>query len=159
MRSIDSLSAEELAKSLNLLPHPEGGWYRETHRSDLMVATKDSPTPRTACTVIYFLLAHGQQNHWHRIDSDELWLWHAGGDMEISIAPQDAPIGHVTTQRIGSNPDEGVFPQAFVKVGSWQSARSLGNWSLVSCIVAPGFEWSGFILAPTGWNPSHPQPA
>lgn len=158
MRSIENFTAEELAKTLNLLPHPEGGWYRETHRSELMVSANDSQAPRAACTVIYFLLAYGQNNHWHRIDSDELWLWHAGGDMEISTADQNAQPGEVTTQRIGASPIEGVFPQAFVKFGSWQSARSLGKWSLVSCIVAPGFVWSGFVLAPKGWDPSQPQP-
>ena len=125
-------------------PHPEGGWYVETWRD---------PAPageRAACTAIHFLLEAGQRSHWHRVDATEIWLWHAGAPLRLSISPD----GRTTEQTVlGPDIPAGQRPQAVVAKHSWQTAESLGAWTLVSCIVAPAFEFSGFELAPQGWAP------
>ncbi len=125
-------------------PHPEGGWYVETWRD---------PAPageRPTCTAIYFLLEAGQRSHWHRIDATEIWLWHGGAPLRLAVA-SDGGSTHEAT--LGPDIVAGQRPQAVVPKGAWQSAESLGAWTLVSCIVAPAFEFAGFELAPVGWAP------
>ncbi len=139
---------DQLIALLGLQPHPEGGCYVETYR-----APTDPPGGRGSVTAIYFLLTAGERSHWHSVDAVEIWLWHGGAPLELSI--HDAAAQTPTTQRhqLGMDLKNGERPQAVVPVGAWQSARSLGAWSLVSCTVAPAFDFAGFTLAPPGWEP------
>ena len=143
-----SLSAEEIIRRLGLAPHPEGGWYRETFR-DLHTDANG----RAASTVIYFLLKAGEASHWHRVDAAEIWLHHAGAPLALSISTDGSRI---VTSMLGADLAAGEQPQAVVPAHAWQSAKSLGAWSLVSCVVAPGFQFQGFELAPPGWQPGTP---
>jgi predicted cupin superfamily sugar epimerase len=104
---------------------------------------------RAASTAIYFLLACGERSHWHRVDAVETWHWHAGAALDLAINDGSA----TTTIRLGANLASGERPQAIVPAHAWQAAESLGDWTLVGCTVAPGFEFSGFELAPKGWEP------
>jgi uncharacterized protein len=126
--------ARTLIARHGLAPHPEGGWYRETWRA---AAADGGRSPGTA---ILFLLEEGQSSHWHRVDADELWFWHAGAALDLRI-------GGETVTLDGSN------PQARVPAGAWQAARARAGWAFVSCVVVPGFDFAGFTLAPEGWEP------
>jgi len=132
-----------IIRALALAPHPEGGWYRETWRDR-------SGAGRGAASSILFLLEKGQRSHWHRIDAAEIWLFHAGGPLRLSMA-QD---GELTEQRLGPDVLGGDLLQALVPARRWQSAEPLGAWTLVACVVAPAFEFEGFELAPPGWAPA-----
>jgi predicted cupin superfamily sugar epimerase len=135
-------TARDIIELLGLERHPEGGWFRETFR--------DKPWGgRSKSTAIYFLLEAGQQSAWHRIDQAELWHWYAGHPLELNI--DDA--GRATLVMLGNDLLAGQRPQAVVPPGAWQSARSRGDWSLVGCTVAPGFDFAHFELAPPGWQP------
>lgn len=134
-----------MIERLGLAPHPEGGWYRETWRADA------ADGGRGAGTAIFFLLEAGQGSHWHKVDADELWLWHAGTGLALSIAPGDA--GPVDTIRLGPGVLAGETPQARIPAGHWQAAAADRGWALVSCVVVPAFEFAGFTLAPDGWRP------
>lgn len=138
-------TAAAIIERLGLERHPEGGWYRETWRAD---ATLNG---RASATAIYFLLDAGERSHWHRVDAAELWFWHAGSPLALSIASGDqGPVARVT---LGPDPLAGEAPQALVPPGHWQAAKPIGGWVLVSCVVSPGFEFAGFELAPEGWEP------
>jgi hypothetical protein len=140
----DQTAAAIIAR-LGLQPHPEGGWYRETWRAEA------KPGARASATAIHFLLEAHQRSHWHRVDAAELWLWHAGAALTLSIASGDAgPVHRVT---LGPDVLAGDAPQALVPPGAWQAAEPRGGWALVSCVVSPGFEFAGFELAPPGWSP------
>ena len=138
-----TLTAERLIELLGLQPHPEGGCYVETYRAP-------ADDGRGAVTAIYFLLRAGERSHWHTVDAVEIWLWHGGAPLELSVY-QDG--GSVERCRLGMDIAGGGRPQAVVPVGAWQAARSLGDWSLVSCTVAPAFDFAGFRMAPEGWEP------
>ncbi|MFO1013081.1 MAG: cupin domain-containing protein [Caulobacteraceae bacterium] len=145
MSESGELTAREIISLLDLAPHPEGGWYRQTF-ADVEI------DGRPASTVIYFLLEAGQVSHWHRIDAVEAWLYHAGAPLTLRLAPLEG--GHIDTIVLGPDLDEGQRPQAIVPKGWWQSAVSRGVFTLVTCTVAPGFRFEGFELAPPGWSPS-----
>jgi hypothetical protein len=134
--------ASHIRDALGLAPHPEGGHYRELWRD------RPAAGGRGAGTSILFLLAAGERSHWHRVDAAELWLWHAGAPLELEIAGTPRQALH-----LGPNLAAGETLQAVVPAQHWQAASSLGAWSLVSCVVAPAFEFSGFELAPPGWSP------
>ncbi len=137
------LGAGEIIRMLNLAPHPEGGHYAETYRA--------AGTDRSALTAIYYLLQADEISAWHRVDADEAWLWHAGGPLALTLS---APDGKgATSLQLGPDLRARQRPQAIVPAHYWQAAESLGAWTLVSCLVAPGFEFSGFTLAPPGWRP------
>lgn len=136
--------AERIIELLGLKPHPEGGWYRETFRDAA------GSGGRAASTAIYFLLKAGERSHWHRVDAAEVWHWHAGAALELEVAP---PHGRASRWRLGAALEAGERPQGVVPAGWWQAAKSLGDWTLVGCTVAPGFEFSGFELAPAGFEP------
>ncbi|RJF83897.1 cupin domain-containing protein [Azospirillum cavernae] len=138
---------DRLIALLGLRPHPEGGCYVETYR-----APTDPPGGRGSVTAIYFLLTAGERSHWHSVDAVEIWLWHGGAPLELSIHDEAAQTPTTQRHRLGMNLKNGERPQAVVPVGAWQSARSLGAWSLVSCTVAPAFDFAGFTLAPPGWE-------
>jgi predicted cupin superfamily sugar epimerase len=140
-----ALSPAEIIETLGMRRHPEGGWYAETFR--------DAPEGgRGASTAIYFLLSQGEVSAWHRVlDAAEAWHFYAGSTLELSIA---ALSGDVAVHRLGPDLLAGERPQAIVPAGHWQKARSRGDWTLVGCTVAPGFEFSSFELAPPGWEPA-----
>jgi uncharacterized protein len=139
------LSAAEIIRLLDLEPHPEGGHYRQTFRDSLTVNGG-----RAASTAIYFLLARGERSHWHKVDAVEIWHYHAGAPLGLEIA-NGATVDRLT---LGADLAGGARPQAVVPAHTWQAAQSLGEWTLVSCTVAPGFEFSGFEMAPAGWTPA-----
>ena len=139
------LSATEVIRWLNLKPHPEGGYFRETFRDDRLIDGK-----RSISTSIYFLLARGERSHWHRVDAVETWHFYAGSPLTLRIA-HDGRSQHVV--RLGTDLANGDRPQAIVPAQAWQSAETTGEWTLVGCTVAPAFEFAGFELAPKGWEP------
>jgi predicted cupin superfamily sugar epimerase len=138
------VTAAEMIRLLDLKPHPEGGHFRETFRD---ARTLDGG--RAASTAIYFLLARGERSHWHRVDAVETWHYYAGAPLELAIADGKTHI----TVALGPDIAAGERPQGIVPAGAWQAAESLGDWTLVGCTVAPGFEFAGFELAPKGWSP------
>jgi predicted cupin superfamily sugar epimerase len=141
-----TLSASEVMRMLELKPHPEGGHFRETFRD---VRAVDGG--RTASTAIYFLLARGERSHWHRIDATEVWHYYAGAPLALDVATSDqGPVARVT---LGPDLGRGERPQAIVPARAWQATASLGDWTLVGCTVAPGFDFNGFDLAPKDWAP------
>jgi predicted cupin superfamily sugar epimerase len=141
------LSATDIIRLLDLKPHPEGGHYRQTFRDQRAVDGE-----RAASTAIYFLLARAEHSHWHKVDAVEVWHYYAGAPLMLEIAASaSAPVERIT---LGPNLAAGERPQAVVPAHTWQAAHSLGDWTLVGCTVAPGFEFAGFELAPTGWKPS-----
>jgi predicted cupin superfamily sugar epimerase len=138
--------ARALIEALGLAPHPEGGWYRETWRADA------PPGERATATAILFLLEQAQRSHWHKVDATELWLFHAGSALRLRTAATDA--GPVEESRLGPDILAGEQPQARIAPGAWQAAEADRGWALVSCIVSPGFEFSGFTLAAPDWEPA-----
>lgn len=141
------MRAEDIRKLLEMEPHPEGGWYVETFR--------DGPG-RGHSTAIYFLLEAGEVSHWHRVrDAAEVWHYHAGAPLSLTLSPN----GHdASSYRLGINLAMGERPQIVVPADCWQTATSLGHWTLVGCTVAPGFDFSAFELAPPDWRPTPRQP-
>jgi predicted cupin superfamily sugar epimerase len=137
--------AAALIDALGLEKHPEGGWFRETWRAEA------EPGERASGTAILYLLEEGKRSHWHKVDATELWLFHAGHPLALATAAEDQ--GPVTSIRLGPDVLAGEKPQWIVPAGEWQSAECHNQWSLVSCIVSPGFEFAGFTLAPAGWSP------
>lgn len=129
---------------LKLQPHPEGGFYREIYR--------DEPASggRGHMTSIYYLLAAGDRSHWHRVDAVEIWHWYAGDALTLSLS-EDAKVTEESI--LGNDLTAGQSPQIIIPAGVWQSAWSLGDWTLVGCTVAPAFEFAGFELAPPDWQP------
>lgn len=141
-------TADEVAASLGLARHPEGGLYREWHRSSHRVETTDGRGVRAAMTSIYFLLPRGDRSRWHVLRSDETWTWLEGAPLELFIADPDpaaaAGAARLRRHRLGSDP--GADRAAVVPAGAWQAARSTSDYALVSCAVAPGFEFEDFRL-------------
>jgi predicted cupin superfamily sugar epimerase len=139
------LAVSDLIDRFGLQPHPEGGWYRELHRSEAQVIRGDGQL-RSGLTAILFLLEAGGVSRWHRVSgAAETWHFAAGDDLELLILPPDAD--RVQRHRLGSLRSDGASePLAVVPDGHWQAARSLGSWSLVSCCVAPGFSFADFSL-------------
>jgi predicted cupin superfamily sugar epimerase len=135
--------AARLIATLGLAPHPEGGRFREIHRSTAFVRPGDSRGDRPALTVIYFMLAAGEMSRWHRVASDETWHFHEGAALELLVA--DPAFAGVTTGRLGPL-DEDTQPVRVVPAGQWQAARCTGDYALVSCTVAPGFEFADFSM-------------
>ena len=129
---------------LDLKPHPEGGYFRETFRDARNVGG------RSASTAAYFLLARGERSHWHRVDAAEVWHWHAGAPLQLEIALAADRIERVT---LGGDISAGLRPQAVVPSHVWQAAQTLGDWTLLGCTVAPAFDFAGFELAPDDWSP------
>jgi len=140
------LSAAEIIARLDLKPHPEGGHYRETFRDG-----RTDAGGRAASTSIYFLLARGERSHWHRVDAAEIWHYYAGSALSLLIAEDGKPA---QTMTLGIDLRAGERPQAVVPARAWQSAETTGEWTLVGCTVAPGFDFAGFELAPKGWAPA-----
>ena len=139
-------SARDIVRMLGLEPHPEGGHYRETFRDERCDATG-----RALSTAILFLLAGDEVSAWHRVDAAEIWHYHAGAPLVLTLSPNgiDASAHH-----LGPALEARQRPQIAVPAGCWQTAASLGAWTLVGCTVAPGFTFEGFELAPADWRPT-----
>ena len=131
-----SSEADRLIRLLDLKPHPEGGYFRETFRDG---------EGRGHSSAIYFLLKAGESSRWHRVDAAEVWHFYRGAPLELSIGRQ--------TYLLGPNVDEGQAPQIVVPSHVWQAAKSLGDYTLVGCTVAPGFDFQHFEMAPDGFKP------
>ena len=135
------MTADEIIETLGLQPHPEGGHYRETWAAD--------NAGRPSGTCIYFLLAEGERSHWHKVDATEIWLWHSGAPLVLSLSATDA--GPAEDHILG--PDlAAARPQIIVPEHHWQAAYSLGDYTLVSCTVSPGFQFDGFTLSEPGFD-------
>jgi predicted cupin superfamily sugar epimerase len=132
-----------LADRLRLEPHPEGGWYRQLHRSETVVSALRRGVERPALTSILFLLSRGEVSRWHRVLSDEIWHFHEGDPLELLVV--DAGISAVERHVLG-RASEGREPLAAVPAGAWQAARPLGEMALVACDVGPGFDFEDYHL-------------
>lgn len=137
-------SAAEIIRLLDLSPHPEGGHFRETFRDG------EPAGGRAHSSAIYFLLAAGERSVWHRVDAAEVWHHYSGAPLRLSIATEG---GKVEDHRLGTDLAAGERPQIVVPANCWQSAESLGAWTLVGCTVAPAFEFAGFEMAPNDFLP------
>jgi uncharacterized protein len=138
-------TAADVIARLELRPHPEGGYYRETFRD-----ARSDAQGRSRATAIYFLLTRGNRSHWHRIDAPEIWHFYAGSALELQIAHEGCSTHAV---RLGPDLAAGERPQAIVPASAWQCAQTTGDWTLVGCTVAPAFEFAHFEMAPNGWEP------
>ena len=136
------MTADDIIQKLDLQPHPEGGWYRQTW------AAANGPRPTGTC--IYFLLKAGERSHWHRVDADEIWLYHAGAPLLLRLS--ETTDGPATPVTLGPDLTANQHPQVIVPANAWQAAVSEGGWTLVSCTVSPGFQFEGFELAPKGFD-------
>lgn len=142
------MAADDLIEALGLAPHPEGGWYRETWRAEA------AEGERAAASAVLYVIQPGQRSHWNRVDAHEIWLWHGGDPVDLMIAETSA--GPIATVRLGGRAADGEQPQVVIPAGQWQSAEPVAGtagYTLLSCIVAPAFEFSGFELAEPGWSP------
>ena len=137
-------TAADIIARLELEPHPEGGHFREMFRDPRVDARG-----RSVSTAIYFLLARGERSHWHRIDAVEVWHYYAGHALVLEIADGSGR----RSIRLGADLASGEVPQAIVPAQAWQAAESTGDWTLVGCTVAPGFDFAKFELAPNRWAP------
>jgi uncharacterized protein len=135
------MNARELVRTLSLKPHPEGGWYREVYRSRTRVTAPGGD--RSALTTIYYLLEHHQRSRWHVVCADELWHFYYGAPLEVFAYDPDS---QVPSRQVLDHPTAGREPVAIIPAGVWQAARSLGDYTLVGCSVAPGFEFADFRL-------------
>lgn len=135
------MTPDEIIEDLKLLPHPEGGHYRQTWIAD--------NAGRPSGTCIYFLLRAGERSHWHKVDATEIWLYHSGAPLVLSLSPDETgpAVDHLLTPNLAVG-----RPQIIVPTDHWQSARSTGDYTLVSCSVSPGFQFEGFELAPPGFD-------
>jgi uncharacterized protein len=139
----------DTARVLGLSPHPEGGWYRRTWRSEVVFEVPGRGHERPSGTAIYYFLAPDEESCWHVVRSDELWFWHAGAPLEVFIN-ECGPVatGEATSIVLGSDVRAGQRPHVLVPGGFWQSARPVGTREvLVSCVVSPGFHFDDFTLA------------
>ena len=141
-----ALTAQDIVRMLGLKPHPEGGHFRETFRD-----ARPAADGRAASTAAYYLLARGERSHWHRVDAVEIWHWHAGAPLQLEIAAAPGRIERIT---LGGDISAGLRPQAVVPANVWQAAQTTGDWTLVGCTVAPGFDFAKHELAPRGWAPN-----
>lgn len=138
------MTADDVIEALKLEPHPEGGYYREIYRDPSIEGARGDVTS------IYFLLKAGEISRWHRVDATEIWNYHAGAPLRLSIADDEGAKEDIL---LGPDLASNQQPQGIVPPDWWQQAESLGNWTLVGCQVAPAFEFDGFEMAPEGWVP------
>lgn len=139
------MDADAVITNLGLQPHPEGGWYARTW------AAPATDGARPAGTAIHYLLRAGEVSRWHTVDAAEVWLFHAGDPLVLRTAPGDE--GPVAAHTLGADVLAGQVPQVVVPAGWWQAAQPTGAWTLVSCVVVPGFDFAGFTMAEEGWEP------
>lgn len=138
------MQSKDIIALLDLEPHPEGGWYRQTYRDT-------NGTDRGHSTAIYYLLEAGQRSHWHRVkDASEVWHYYAGAPLILRSAVDGGPVESTV---IGPDILKGERPQAIILANVWQSAETLGAFTLVGCTVSPGFTFDAFEMAPPAWSP------
>ena len=139
------MSADDVIRRLGLIPHPEGGHYRETYRH------RPADGGRGDATQIYYLLRGGERSHWHRVDAIEIWHWYAGAPLRLEVAAAGEPV-----QTVILGNDFAARQQAHwvLPPFAWQAAESLGPWTLAGCTVVPAFQFEGFEMAPPGWSPA-----
>lgn len=135
------MTPEKIISILEMQPHPEGGWYKETWR--------DQCESRSRGTAIYFLLEAHQHSHWHKVDAVEMWHWYAGSAMELHQYDGDTQKVEI----LGLDLAKGHRPQLLVPKDVWQKSVPVDGWVLVGCTVCPGFVFEGFELAEAGWEP------
>lgn len=139
------LARPGVAEALDLLPHPEGGWFRETWRAPVRFRPPGYPGERLSATGIYFLLPPGEESMWHVVRSDEVWLWHSGDPLTLDLGGTGERPGPPEPVTLGAAVQRGERPQALVPAGTWQAARPAGDQgTLVSCVVSPGFDFADF---------------
>ena len=144
-------SADELIEQLRLAPHPEGGWYKETWRGP------PGPDGRSVGTAILFLLKSGECSHWHKVDASELWTWQGGDPIDLRLFKdgeervRKVPLGPDT--QAGHQFQQVVEPEEWQAAGSPENTPEAAGYSLVTCVVTPGFDFAGLELAPPGWEP------
>jgi predicted cupin superfamily sugar epimerase len=141
--SAEPLTADEIIAHLGLKPHPEGGYFKETFRD------AEGHKGRAHSTAILYLLRTGEVSRWHRVDAAEMWHWYGGAPLKLVV--KEDGISH--EHRLGPNLLQGEHPQVLVPAHAWQTAESLGAWTLAGCTVAPGFDFAGFELAPDDFKP------
>lgn len=129
-----------LIRHLHMQPHPEGGYYAEHFRSQQLVELKNLP-PRSAVTSIYYLLQRTEVSRWHVVDADEIWHWYEGETLELWLANPELTELRVI---LLNKPSSDTQPCAVVPAGWYQAVRSIGEYTLCGCTVAPGFQFSGF---------------
>ena len=142
------MTGDDFIRILGLIPHIEGGHYREIYR--------DNPADgsRGIVTSIYYLLqagVTGERSHWHRFDAPEIMCYHGGAPLEVAIWTEGRPV---EKHRIGSDLLAGEKLQLIVPAGAWRAAEPLGDWSIVGCQVAPAFQWDSFEMEPDDWSPA-----
>lgn len=137
------MTAQDIIAKLGMQRHPEGGWYAETFRDE--VATGGRPSS----TAIYYLLENGDRSHWHRVDAVEVWHYYAGAPLKLRLSKGKGCEEYTLGVDLGA----GQRPQLIVPRDWWQSAETLGDYTLVGCTVAPGFQFEGFEMAPDDWTP------
>lgn len=141
------MSDEEIIEALGMQQHPEGGWYAETFRDD-------RGGPRGHSTAIYYLLQRGERSHWHRVkDAAEVWHFYAGSPLALYRSDDGITVETIV---LGADLPRGERPQAIIPADSWQAAETLGDFTLVGCTVAPGFDFAVFEMAPPDWSPGQP---
>jgi len=142
-------SQPDLVHLLGLQPHPEGGWFTETWAAEQRFQPEGYPGSRAAATAIYFLLRPGEESRWHTVRSDEVWLWHRGGALDLILGGDGEEPSEPVALRLGPDVEAGERPQLLVPAGVWQAARPAGDQEvLVTCVVAPGFHYDDFRLLP-----------
>ncbi|MFF9815110.1 cupin domain-containing protein [Streptomyces sp. NPDC014006] len=145
-------ASHALIAELGLEPHPEGGWYRRLWTGEQVDTARGR---RAAATAIHFLLAPGEHSHWHRVAGDELWLWQRGSALALTHSTE--PDDQVSPVFLGPQRAAGQTLWAVVPAGRWQTARPIGSGPvLVTCVVAPGFDWADFTLLPRDADTSSP---
>ncbi|KAI0423699.1 DUF985 domain protein [Xylaria sp. FL1042] len=148
--SSSELTADQVIAELGLTPHPEKGYFIETFR-DTDTVSPSSDRPHSTC-IYYLLKGEAGLSHWHRVtDAVEVWHHYAGAPLMLELAWDDG--GEVRGVVLGKELSKGERPQVVVRKGEWQHARSLGEWTLVGCSVAPAFVFESFEMAPEGWEP------
>ncbi|RAY13455.1 cupin domain-containing protein [Actinomadura craniellae] len=144
-RHVALLARPAAAEALDLAPHPEGGWFRETWATSVRLNPPDRPGERVSATGIYFLLPPGEESMWHVVRSDEVWLWHRGGPLTLLLGGSGHAPAEPREIVLGPAIEAGQRPQALVPAGVWQAARPAGPEEvLVSCVVSPGFDFADF---------------
>lgn len=141
------LGVKEIIRILDMKPHPEGGWYTQTFQDPVNI------DGRSVGTCIYYILEAGDVSAWHRVDATEIWHWYAGGALALTQSV-DGTLKTTTSSQLGPNLRAGQRPQVIIPANAWQTAESLGAWTLCGCTVSPGFEFSRFEMAPPDWRPT-----
>ncbi|SMC77752.1 cupin domain-containing protein [Rhizobium sp. RU36D] len=138
------MKAEDIITALAMQPHPEGGWFVETYRDP-------AGGRRGHSTAIYYLLKSGERSHWHRVrDAAEVWHYYAGAPLALYSSEDGLTVETIV---LGADILRGERPQAVIPANGWQAAESLGEFTLVGCTVAPGFDYASFEMASPEWEP------